>query len=112
MADKRVYTFGNGLAEGNASMRNLLGGKGANLAEMNLIGIPVPPGFTITTEVCGEYYSLGREKVIELLKAEVQAAVKNIENLMNSTFGDPTNPLLVSVRSGARASMPGMMDSS
>ena len=110
MADKRVYTFGNGLAEGNASMRNLLGGKGANLAEMNLIGIPVPPGFTITTEVCGEYYSLGREKVIELLKAEVQAAVKNIETLMNSTFGDPTNPLLVSVRSGARASMPGMMD--
>ena len=87
-----------------------MGGKGANLAEMNLIGIPVPPGFTITTEVCGEYYSLGREKVIELLKAEVQAAVKNIENLMNSTFGDPTNPLLVSVRSGARASMPGMMD--
>ncbi len=110
MADKRVYTFGNGLAEGNASMRNLLGGKGANLAEMNLIGIPVPPGFTITTEVCGEYYSLGKEKVIELLKAEVQAAVKNIETLMNSTFGDPTNPLLVSVRSGARASMPGMMD--
>ena len=110
MADKRVYTFGNGLAEGNASMRNLLGGKGANLAEMNLIGIPVPPGFTITTEVCGEYYSLGKEKVIELLKAEVQAAVKNIENLMNSTFGDPANPLLVSVRSGARASMPGMMD--
>ena len=80
------------------------------MAEMNLIGIPVPPGFTITTEVCGEYYSLGREKVIELLKEEVQAAVKNIENLMNSTFGDPTNPLLVSVRSGARASMPGMMD--
>ena len=110
MADKRVYTFGNGLAEGNASMRNLLGGKGANLAEMNLIGIPVPPGFTITTEVCGEYYSLGREKVIELLQEEVKAAVKNIETLMNSTFGDPTNPLLVSVRSGARASMPGMMD--
>ena len=110
MADKRVYTFGNGLAEGNASMRNLLGGKGANLAEMNLIGIPVPPGFTITTEVCGEYYSLGKEKVIELLKSEVEAAVNNIENLMNSTFGDPTNPLLVSVRSGARASMPGMMD--
>ncbi len=110
MADKRVYTFGNGLAEGNASMRNLLGGKGANLAEMNLIGIPVPPGFTITTEVCGEYYSLGKAKVIELLKAEVEAAVNNIENLMNSTFGDPTNPLLVSVRSGARASMPGMMD--
>ena len=110
MADKRVYTFGNGLAEGNASMRNLLGGKGANLAEMNLIGIPVPPGFTITTEVCNEYYKLGKEQVIELLKEEVQAAVKNIENLMNSTFGDPSNPLLVSVRSGARASMPGMMD--
>ncbi len=110
MADKRVYTFGNGLAEGNASMRNLLGGKGANLAEMNLIGIPVPPGFTITTEVCNEYYKLGKEQVIELLKTEVQAAVKNIETLMNSTFGDPTNPLLVSVRSGARASMPGMMD--
>ena len=87
-----------------------MGGKGANLAEMNLIGIPVPPGFTITTEVCGEYYSLGREKVIELLQEEVKAAVKNIETLMNSTFGDPTNPLLVSVRSGARASMPGMMD--
>ena len=110
MADKRVYTFGNGLAEGNASMRNLLGGKGANLAEMNLIGIPVPPGFTITTDVCNEYYKLGREQVIELLKTEVQAAVKNIETLMNSTFGDPANPLLVSVRSGARASMPGMMD--
>ena len=111
MADvKRVYTFGNKEAEGNGKMRELLGGKGANLAEMNLIGIPVPPGFTITTEVCGEYYSLGKEKVIELLKAEVEAAVNNIENLMNSTFGDPTNPLLVSVRSGARASMPGMMD--
>ena len=110
MADKRVYTFGNGLAEGNASMRNLLGGKGANLAEMNLIGIPVPPGFTITTEVCNEYYKLGKDQVVELLKEEVAAAVKNIENLMNSTFGDPTNPLLVSVRSGARASMPGMMD--
>ena len=110
MADKRVYTFGNGLAEGNASMRNLLGGKGANLAEMNLIGIPVPPGFTITTEVCNEYYKLGKDQVVELLKGEVAAAVKNIENLMNSTFGDPTNPLLVSVRSGARASMPGMMD--
>ena len=110
MADKRVYTFGNGLAEGNASMRNLLGGKGANLAEMNLIGIPVPPGFTITTEVCNEYYKLGKEQVVELLTEEVKAAVKNIETLMNSTFGDPANPLLVSVRSGARASMPGMMD--
>ena len=110
MTDKRVYTFGNGSAEGNATMRNLLGGKGANLAEMNLIGIPVPPGFTITTEVCNEYYKLGREQVIELLKAEVTAAVQHVEKLMNSTFGDPKNPLLVSVRSGARASMPGMMD--
>ncbi|MBQ2787080.1 MAG: hypothetical protein IJF00_03865, partial [Bacteroidaceae bacterium] len=87
MTDKRVYTFGNGNAEGNATMRNLLGGKGANLAEMNLIGIPVPPGFTITTEVCNEYYKLGREQVIELLKAEVTAAVQHVEKLMNSTFG-------------------------
>ncbi|MCC8199620.1 MAG: pyruvate, phosphate dikinase [Tannerellaceae bacterium] len=110
MEKKRVYTFGNGKAEGKADMRNLLGGKGANLAEMNLIGVPVPPGFTITTEVCSEYYELGREKVIELLKSEVERAIENIEQLMNSTFGDIENPLLVSVRSGARASMPGMMD--
>ncbi len=110
MDKKRVYTFGNGLAEGRADMRNLLGGKGANLAEMNLIGVPVPPGFTITTEVCSEYYSLGKDQVVELLKAEVEAAIANIENLMNSKFGDVENPLLVSVRSGARASMPGMMD--
>ena len=91
-------------------MRNLLGGKGANLAEMNLIGVPVPPGFTITTEVCSEYYELGRDKVVELLKADVEKAIANIESLMNSKFGDIENPLLVSVRSGARASMPGMMD--
>lgn len=91
-------------------MRNLLGGKGANLAEMNLIGVPVPPGFTITTDVCNEYYAVGKEKVVELLKSDVIASVKHIENLMNCTFGDPKNPLLVSVRSGARASMPGMMD--
>ena len=91
-------------------MRNLLGGKGANLAEMNLIGVPVPPGFTITTDVCNEYYAVGKEKVVELLKSDVLASVKHIENLMNCTFGDPKNPLLVSVRSGARASMPGMMD--
>ena len=91
-------------------MRNLLGGKGANLAEMNLIGVPVPPGFTITTEVCSEYYELGKDKVVELLKADVEKAIANIENLMNSKFGDVENPLLVSVRSGARASMPGMMD--
>ena len=110
MSEKRVYTFGNGKAEGRADMRNLLGGKGANLAEMNLIGVPVPPGFTITTDVCNEYYAVGKEKVVELLKSDVLASVKHIENLMNCTFGDPKNPLLVSVRSGARASMPGMMD--
>ena len=107
---KSVYTFGNGHAEGRADMKNLLGGKGANLAEMNLIGVPVPPGFTITTDVCNEYFEKGKEKVVELLKDDVMAAVANIENLMNSKFGDVENPLLVSVRSGARASMPGMMD--
>ena len=107
---KRVYTFGNGQAEGKADMRNLLGGKGANLAEMNLIGIPVPPGFTITTDVCNEYYEKGKEALSEILKDEVSSAINHIETLMKSKFGDPTNPLLVSVRSGARASMPGMMD--
>ena len=107
---KRVYTFGNGKAEGKADMRNLLGGKGANLAEMNLIGVPVPPGFTITTDVCNEYYQIGKDEVIALLKDDVLAAVKHIEGLMNSTLGDSANPLLLSVRSGARASMPGMMD--
>ena len=107
---KRVYTFGNGKAEGNAQMREVLGGKGANLAEMNLVGVPVPPGFTITTDVCNEYYQVGQEKIVEVLNAEVTAAVAHIESLMNNTFGDPSNPLLVSVRSGARASMPGMMD--
>ena len=110
MDKKRVYTFGNGLAEGKAEMRNLLGGKGANLAEMNLIGVPVPPGFTITTDVCNEYFAEGKDKVVALLKEEVEKAVANIETLMNSKFGDIENPLLVSVRSGARASMPGMMD--
>ena len=110
MSVKRVYTFGNGKAEGKADMRNLLGGKGANLAEMNLIGVPVPPGFTTTTDVCNEYYAIGKEKVVALLKEEVEASVKHIENLMGSKFGDVENPLLVSVRSGARASMPGMMD--
>ena len=107
---KRVYTFGNGQAEGKADMRNLLGGKGANLAEMNLIGVPVPPGFTITTDVCNEYYEVGKEKMVELLKEEVAGALAHVETLMNSKFGDVQNPLLVSVRSGARASMPGMMD--
>ncbi len=107
---KRVYTFGNGKAEGNAQMREQLGGKGANCAEMNLVGVPVPPGFTITTDVCNEYYQVGQEKIVELLNDDVLAAVKHIEGLMNCKFGDPKNPLLVSVRSGARASMPGMMD--
>ena len=107
---KRVYTFGNGKAEGNASMRETLGGKGANLSEMNLVGVPVPPGFTIITDVCNEYYEVGQEKIVEVLDQEVKAAVAHIESLMNNTFGDPKNPLLVSVRSGARASMPGMMD--
>ena len=107
---KRVYTFGNGKAEGNAQMREQLGGKGANCAEMNLAGVPVPPGFTITTDVCNEYYQVGQEKIMELLEKEVMSGVKHIEDLMGSKFGDPKNPLLVSVRSGARASMPGMMD--
>ena len=107
---KYVYTFGNGAAEGKADMKNLLGGKGANLAEMNLIGVPVPPGFTITTDVCTIYNKLGREKVIELLKNDVEAAIAQVERQTGGKFGDASNPLLVSVRSGARASMPGMMD--
>ena len=111
MADvTRVYTFGNKEAEGNGKMRELLGGKGANLAEMNLIGIPVPPGFTITTEVCSEYYAHGKDAVIQMLRPEVEKAMKNIEKLTGMKFGDKEMPLLVSVRSGARASMPGMMD--
>ena len=111
MADvKRVYTFGNKKAEGNGKMRELLGGKGANLAEMNLIGMPVPPGFTITTEVCTEYYAHGKNNVVELLRPEVELAMHNIERLTGMKFGDKDMPLLVSVRSGARASMPGMMD--
>ena len=110
MSQKRVYTFGNGKAEGNAKMREELGGKGANLAEMNLLGVPVPPGFTITTDCCNEYYQVGQQKIMELLNDDVMAAVAHIETLMNSKFGDKENPLLVSVRSGARASMPGMMD--
>ena len=110
MIEKRVYTFGNGKAEGRADMRNLLGGKGANLAEMNLIGVPVPPGFTITTDVCNEYFEKGKDDVVALLKDDVEKSVNHIEGLMNSKFGDTENPLLVSVRSGARASMPGMMD--
>jgi len=107
---KYVYTFGNGAAEGKADMKNLLGGKGANLAEMNLIGVPVPPGFTITTDVCTLYNKLGKDPVIALIKDEVEAAIAQVEAQTGGIFGDSTNPLLVSVRSGARASMPGMMD--
>ncbi len=107
---KRVYTFGDGKAEGNAEMRNLLGGKGANLAEMNLLGMPVPPGFTITTAVCNEYTQYGREKVVAEIRNDVEKAIAHVEELTGKKFNDPANPLLVSVRSGARASMPGMMD--
>ncbi|MBJ6368723.1 pyruvate, phosphate dikinase [Snuella sedimenti] len=106
----RVYRFGNKIADGSSKMRNLLGGKGANLAEMSAIGIPVPPGFTITTEVCTEYNLLGRDAVVDLIKDEVEDAITTIESLMAAKFGDKDNPLLVSVRSGARVSMPGMMD--
>ena len=110
MSKKRVYTFGNGKAEGRADMKDLLGGKGANLAEMNRIGVPVPPGFTITADVCTEYNELGHKKVIELLKDDVDKAIGHVEKLTGTKFGDKNNPLLVSVRSGARVSMPGMMD--
>ncbi len=109
MAAKYVYFFGNGSAEGNATMKNLLGGKGANLAEMTSIGLPVPPGFTISTEVCTYYYANGNSYPSSL-EAETNANLKKVEELMGRTFGDAKNPLLVSVRSGARASMPGMMD--
>ncbi|MFA6702353.1 MAG: pyruvate, phosphate dikinase [Dysgonamonadaceae bacterium] len=110
MEKKRVYTFGNGAAEGRADMKNLLGGKGANLAEMNLIGVPVPPGFTITSDVCTEYNELGKDYVISVLKNEVERSINGIENQTGTKFGDKENPCLVSVRSGARVSMPGMMD--
>ncbi len=108
-AQKWVYSFGNGKAEGRADMRNLLGGKGAGLAEMSNLGLPVPPGFTITTEVCTYFYANGKTYPASLAK-DVAAAIKGIEAIVGATFGDATNPLLVSVRSGARASMPGMMD--
>ncbi len=113
MADrKRVYTFGDGRAEGKADMKNLLGGKGANLAEMCLLGVPVPAGFTITTEVCSEYNQLGKDEVVKLIKAEVEKAVADTERVMKAKFGSKgeTFPLLLSVRSGARVSMPGMMN--
>lgn len=107
---KYVYTFGNGQAEGGAEMKNLLGGKGANLAEMNLIGVPVPPGFTITTEVCTAFNAQGRFDAFEMISKEVKAAVAYVEELTGTKFGSKENPCLLSVRSGARASMPGMMD--
>jgi len=106
---KNVYLFGGGMSEGKADMKNLLGGKGANLAEMSILGIPVPAGFTITTEVCMDYYRNNRQYPAGL-KEEVDAAMRKVEEIMGAKFGDPSNPLLVSVRSGARASMPGMMD--
>ena len=104
-----VYGFGGGAADGEAAMRNLLGGKGANLAEMSRLGLPVPPGFTITTEACNHYYAQGKTYPAEL-RGEVETALRKVEALADRRFGDPANPLLVSVRSGARASMPGMMD--
>ena len=106
---KRVYLFGVGRAEGRAAMYEILGGKGANLAEMTRLGIPVPPGFTISTEVCTEFYRAGR-KLPAALRSEVMAALERVERALGARFGDPENPLLVSVRSGARVSMPGMMD--
>ncbi len=109
ISDKLVYTFGDGAAEGKADMKNLLGGKGANLAEMCSLGLPVPPGFTITTDVCVSYYANGKQ-LPELLTNQIEDAIAYIESKTGAKFGDGSNPLLVSVRSGARASMPGMMD--
>lgn len=106
---KYVYSFGGGKADGKATEKNLLGGKGANLAEMVHIGIPVPPGFTLTTEVCTEYFK-NNEQFPKELQGQVDAALAQVEKLLDKKFGDPSNPLLFSVRSGARASMPGMMD--
>ena len=105
MNDKFVYDF----KEGNASMRELLGGKGANLAEMTNMNLPVPQGFTVTTAACTKYYEDG-EKIADSIVEEIEQHLKNLEDISGKKFGDPKNPLLVSVRSGARASMPGMMD--
>ena len=106
---KWVYNFGGGSAEGDTSMKNLLGGKGANLAEMASLGLPVPPGFTLSTDVCTYYYDHG-EKYPDDMNDQIAGGLKEIEKLTGKIFGDASNPLLVSVRSGARASMPGMMD--
>src|ERR1700722_2801947 len=103
---KYVYSFGGGSAEGRSDMKDLLGGKGANLAEMSVIGIPVPPGFTITTEVCASYYEAGK-KLPEAVRPQVEAALKQVEAIAGKSFGDAADPLLVSVRSGAALSMPG-----
>ena len=109
MVPKYVYFFGGGSADGNAQMKALLGGKGANLAEMANLGLPVPPGFTITTDICTYYYEHNGEYPPEL-KGQVEEALHRLEEIMGRKFGDPENPLLVSVRSGAASSMPGMMD--
>ena len=109
MPPQWVYSFGGADTQGRAGMRNLLGGKGANLAEMASLGLPVPPGFTITTEFCTHFYAQGEVFPAEL-KTQVAAALARVEKTLGMNFGDPANPLLVSVRSGARASMPGMMD--
>src|SRR5450755_997216 len=106
---KWVYSFGNGKADGQASLKNLLGGKGANLAEMSNLGLPVPPGFSLTTEVCTYFYANGETYPADL-KPAVAAALDKVGELARGKFGDPARPLLVSVRSGARVSMPGMMD--
>jgi pyruvate,orthophosphate dikinase len=109
MSKKYVFEFGGGKADGKAEMKELLGGKGANLAEMANLGIPVPPGFTITTEVCNYYYQHSKSYPSEF-EAQVRQALANVESIMQAKFGDPGNPLLLSVRSGARSSMPGMME--
>ena len=107
--EKLVYSFGDGKAEGSVAMKNQLGGKGANLADMCALGLPVPPGFTVPTDVCVAYYAADKH-FPEALAAQVNDGIKAIEKIVGRSFGDAKNPLLVSVRSGARASMPGMMD--
>ena len=101
---KHVYLFGGGKSEGKAEMKQLLGGKGANLAEMASLGLPVPPGFTITTEACGEYYKIGKKKLFAMIKSEIDKALKNLEKITGKTFGKGPKPLLLSVRSGAAVS--------
>jgi pyruvate,orthophosphate dikinase len=108
-AKRYIYAWGDGTAEGNGGMKDLLGGKGAGLAEMTLAGLPTPPGFTITTEACNDYFAAG-ERLPDGLWDDVQEAMREVERRSGKGFGDPKNPLLVSVRSGAKFSMPGMMD--